>query len=153
MDVGRDLPAKGIVEQVVFRCRGEVFRAAHDMGDRHVVIVDDIGEVIGRVAVGFEEDLVLQLTVFDRDVAIDGILEGGRAGKRHFLADNGRHPGSQVGLDDLGRQVAAMAVIATGEIAGCFSCGPYTLEAFLAAETMVSFALRHELLGMGTVQM
>jgi len=122
------------------------------MGDGHRMVIDHIGEIVGRVAVRFEENLVLQLAVVDRDLTIDGILKGRRAGQGHFLADDRRDAGSQVGLHDFSRQVAAMAVIATGEIARGLGCGTHALEALLAAEAMVGLAGRHKLLGLGTIQ-
>ena len=55
------LPAEGLVEQVVLRGGGEVLAAADDVGDAHEVIVHNVGKVIGRQAVGLQQDLVLQL--------------------------------------------------------------------------------------------
>ena len=51
VDIGRDLPAERLVEQVVLRRGGKVLAAAHHMGDAHEMIVDDVGEVVGRQAV------------------------------------------------------------------------------------------------------
>ena len=49
--VGRHLPAEALVEEVVLRGGGEIFAAAHDMGDAHEVVVDDVGKVVGRQTV------------------------------------------------------------------------------------------------------
>ena len=43
--------------------------AAQDVTDRHQVIVDDVGEVIGRVAVRLEQDQVFQVGILEDDLA------------------------------------------------------------------------------------
>ena len=42
------LPAERLVEQDVFRRRGDELGAADDVRDLHETVVDDIGKVIGR---------------------------------------------------------------------------------------------------------
>ena len=53
VDIRRDLPAEGFVEQIVFGRGGEIFAAAHDVRDAHQMVVDDVGEVVGGKPVGF----------------------------------------------------------------------------------------------------
>src|SRR5699024_7336502 len=57
VDVGRDLPAEGLIQQVVLGGGGQVFAAADDVGDAHQVIVHHVGKVVGGHAVGLDEDL------------------------------------------------------------------------------------------------
>jgi hypothetical protein len=63
------------IEQQVLGRRGDPLLAADDVGDPHEVVVDDDGEVVGREAVGLEDDLV----VWDRrvDPPGDEVVEGG----------------------------------------------------------------------------
>ena len=51
VDILRDVPAEALVQQVVLRGGGEILAAAHDVGDAHEVVVNDICEVIGRQSV------------------------------------------------------------------------------------------------------
>ena len=67
--VGGDLPAEGLVQQVVFGGGGQVLAAPDHVGDVHQVVVDDVGEVVGGVAVGLQQHLVLDLLVLDGDGA------------------------------------------------------------------------------------
>ena len=52
VNVLRDVPAERLIDQVVLRCRRQIFVAAHDVRDVHHVIVNDIGEVVRRESVG-----------------------------------------------------------------------------------------------------
>ena len=52
---------------------GDPLLAANDVGDAHLVVVDDDGEVVGREAVGLEDDLVVRPR--RRDPAADEVLE------------------------------------------------------------------------------
>ena len=62
--------AEGVVEMIV---------AADDVGDAHVVIVDDDGEHVGRRAVRAEQDEIVQLGILDGDPALHGVVDGGLA--------------------------------------------------------------------------
>ncbi|MET3929344.1 hypothetical protein ABIE51_001231 [Lysobacter sp. OAE881] len=52
----------------------DVVVAAHDVGDAHVQVVDDHGEVVGRVTVGAEDHQVVQLAVGELDRALDLVV-------------------------------------------------------------------------------
>src|SRR5699024_7879764 len=65
--VGGNLPAEGLVQQVVLGGRGEVLRATHHVGDAHEVVVHHVGEVIGGQAVPFQQHLVVQGVVVHGD--------------------------------------------------------------------------------------
>ncbi len=53
VDVGGHLPAKAFIEQVVLRGRGQILAAPNHVGDAHQVVVNDVGKIIGRQAIGF----------------------------------------------------------------------------------------------------
>ena len=79
VDVGGNLPAEGFIQQVVLGGGGQVLAAPHHVGDVHQVVVDDVGEVVGGVAVRLEEHLVLDLLVLNGDGAEHRVLKGGGA--------------------------------------------------------------------------
>ena len=60
-------PAKGFVEHHVFWCRSNPFLATNDVADFHEVVVDHVGEVVGGKAIGFDQDLVVDLLVCEFD--------------------------------------------------------------------------------------
>jgi hypothetical protein len=64
MDPDRFLPAEGAHNVDVQREGAQPFRAAHDVRDLHFVVIHDGGEMIGRQAVGFEDDVVVELFEF-----------------------------------------------------------------------------------------
>src|SRR3546814_7506906 len=61
--------------------------AAHHVGDLHVEVVDDHGEVVGRIAVGTEDHQVVELAVGDLDPALDLVVPGDDAAERVLQAD------------------------------------------------------------------
>ena len=87
------------------------------MRDVHEMVIDDVGEVVGRHAVTLQEYLILELFVLDRDVAVEHIEERRLARERHLLANDIGIAVLEVLFDDLRREVAAGAVIAA-ELAG-----------------------------------
>ena len=76
MPEARQLPAEGLVEQHVLGRGGDPLLGADDVGDLHEVVVDDVGEVVGREAVGLEQHLVVDVVVREGDVAAQLVAEG-----------------------------------------------------------------------------
>ena len=134
MDVSGDLPAEGVVQQVVLGRGGEVLAAAHHMGDAHEMVVDDVGEVVGGQAVALQQYLVVQGAVLHGDVAEHGVVEGGGALLGDALADDvglaGLHP-----LQGLIQRQVAAGIVSAVEIAGVL------LGSALLAEAVVGAAL------------
>ena len=146
VNVGRNLPAEGFIEQVVFRRGAEVLGAADNVRNAHGVVVNDVGEVVGRVAVGLNQNLILQLAVLDGNLAEHRVGEGRAALSGHFLTDNvGRSLGEQA-VNLLLRQIAAVTVIAAadGFVLDFF-------QPFLGAEAAVSLALGNQLFRVGKI--
>ena len=73
----------------MFRRRRQQVFAADDVGDSVVDVVDRRREVIGRGAVGPEDDEVVHLIVFERDLSANDVFERRPAGPRN-LESNGR---------------------------------------------------------------
>ena len=70
-----DGEAQGLVEQDLLGRVRDVVVAPEDMGDPEVGVVDDAGEIVGRRAVGLDEDLVLVGFGLERDEAVDHVPE------------------------------------------------------------------------------
>ena len=145
MQIDRRLPAEGLVEQVVFRRGGEVFRAAHDVADGHQVIVHDVGEVVGRQAVGLDEHVVIQRVAIHLDVAVEHVVEGRFARGRHVLADDVGLARRDAALGFLKADVVqALFVVFVGFALGLGGLA-VGLDLFLGAEAAVSAALFDQL--------
>ena len=87
------------------------------MGDAHQVVVHDVGEIIGRVAVALEQDLVVQLLVVHFDIAVHEVFEAGLALVVYLLAD---HEGQALGKIRLhfgfGEAAAASVIAQDGAV-------------------------------------
>ena len=64
--------------------------AADDVGDAHVMVVDDHREHVGRGAVGAQQDEIVELGIGDRDAALDEVLDHRLAVARRLQADDER---------------------------------------------------------------
>ena len=67
---------------------GEVVDAADDVGDAHVVVVDDDGVVVDRRAVAAQDDHVVEVGVLPHDPALHPVLDDGFAVERRLQADH-----------------------------------------------------------------
>ena len=76
VDICGDLPAEALVQQIVLGRRGQILRAAHDVGDAHEVVVNDVCEVIRRQTVALYEHLIVKRGVFNGNVAENLVVEG-----------------------------------------------------------------------------
>ena len=141
-----DLPAKGLIQQVVLGGGGQILTAADDVGDAHQVVVHHVGKVVGGHAVGLDEDLVVHLAVVYLDVAVDHIVKAGHALAGDLLADDIGLSGGQTLFHFLLGQVAAAAVV-VGHLAVGTLLGVQGFQTLLGAEAVVSLALGHQLLG------
>jgi len=144
VDVGRDFPAEGLVEQVVLGRGGEVFAAADNVRDAHEMIVHHVGKVVGGQAVGFEKHLVLELLVFHGDGAEGGVAETGRALARHLLADDEGFAGAHACDGLVVAQIPARADVLFNLLALLF--GGFLLLVLLA-EAVVAAAFADEQVG------
>ena len=137
VDVGRYLPAKGLVEQIIFGSAAEIFAAPDHVGDTHKVVVDNIGKVIGGQAIPLDKDLVVQGVVVHGDVAEDGVVEGGGTGGGDLLPDHIGLSGGYTGLGYVGVQVAA-------GIGGTVEVAAVLLALGFFAEAVVRVAFLHQ---------
>jgi hypothetical protein len=84
----RQLPAEGAVELDVLGKGRDPLLGPDDVGDAHEVVVDHVGEVVGRMAIGLQEHLVVDLGVSDDDIAAQQVMGHGLALGRHGEADD-----------------------------------------------------------------
>ena len=145
MQIDRRLPAEGLVEQVVFRRGGEVFRAAHDVADGHQVIVHDVGEVVGRQTVSLDEHVVIQRVAIHLDVAVEHVVEGCLARGRHVLADDIRLARRNAALGLFQADIMQALFVVFVGFALRFGGLAVSLNFFLGAEAAVRAALFDQL--------
>ena len=137
VNINRNIPAECLIEQVILRSRRKIFVTTDDMCNAHQVVVYNICEVVGRHAIGFNQNLVIQRAVFYGDIAINFIVECGCAIERHLLADNIRNTSIQLFLNFFRCQIPAVPVIHRGDVRSFLNL-PDFFEPFLAAEAVVS---------------
>ena len=75
MRIDREVPSEITVQEDVFWRAREPFFSADHMGNSHHVIIHDNGEVIGRVTVALDKDLIIEHVVRYRYPAADHIIE------------------------------------------------------------------------------
>lgn len=66
---------KSLIENDVFGCGGDPFLPTNDMRDLHCVVIDYVRKMVGREPIGLHENLVFHLSVIDRDLPMDDIVE------------------------------------------------------------------------------
>jgi len=145
VDVGGDLPAEGLVQQIVLGCGGQVLAAPDHVGDAHEVIVHHVGEVVGGQAVPLQQHLIVQSLVLHGDVTEGHIMEGGGALVGDPLTDHVGLTGSQIGGHFFLAQIPA-GIVRPVKLAGVL------LGFRLLAEAVVGCALFHQELGVGQIQ-
>ena len=117
------------------------------MRDVHQMVVDDVCKIVCRIAVGFQKDLVLQLAVFNGNVAIYNVVESCGPLDRHLLADDIGRPGSQELVHLFLGKITAMAVVAAALLRFM-----QRVQAFLGAETIVRLPFPDQLLRIGLIE-
>ena len=87
----RRFPAEILVEQQMLWCRRNPFLTAHDMGDAHKMVIDNIGEMVSRQAVRFHQHLHVDNIIFERNFAAQRVLNNTSARCGNFHTDNVRN--------------------------------------------------------------
>ena len=90
VDIHGTLPAERVVQKIVFGRGHQVFHAADAVRYPHQVIVDDVGEVVRRHAVGLDKDIVLEVFEVDGHVAENLVVIRRRAAFGYVLPDDVR---------------------------------------------------------------
>jgi hypothetical protein len=110
------------VDDCLARGVGQMVVAADDVGDAHVVIVDDHGVHVGRVAVRAQDDEIVQILVGETHVALHAVAHDRLALLRRLDADRAL---------DAGRRLGRIAVAPAPVIARRSALGARLLAHFL----------------------
>ncbi len=110
------------------------------MGDRHQVVVDHVGEVVGREAVRLQEHQVFQVGVLVDDLPAQQVDDARLPFQGRREADHEGLAGREVLLHLGGRKIPAMAVITRGLFAHPLLL-PHPLQALGRAEAAVGVAV------------
>ena len=144
VDIGRHVPAEGVVQKIVLGRGGQILAAPHHMGDAHEMIVDDVGEVVGGQTVPLQQHLIVQRAVLHGDVTEDGVVEGGGPLGGDLLPDHIRLTGLHALEGVLQRQL-------TAGIGGAVELAAVLLRGAFFAEAVVRAAFFHQKPGILTV--
>ena len=148
----RRLIAHGIVEQDVTRRAGKPLLGTEHVGYLHSVVVDDVGQVVSRIAVRLQQYHVVQSGVLEYTISPDDIVEPGFPGEGRFEAHHRRDAFFLLLSPLLLAQLTTVAVIARRLLApGLVST--HLLQALRAAVAVVSIALGHKSPGSLLVQL
>ena len=79
MGEGRLGKVQGLIDQGLTGGIVQVVIAANDVGDAHVVVIDDDCQIVGRRSVGAQQHQIVQILVVEGHGALDQILDDGVA--------------------------------------------------------------------------
>jgi competence protein ComEC len=79
-------PIHALINLRLARCVGQMIDTADNVRDAHVVIVDDDSEIVGWVAVGTQDDEIVEILVRECNLALDVIRNNSLAFARRFEA-------------------------------------------------------------------
>ena len=114
MGVDRRVPPERLEDLRLPRRVGEMVVAANDVGDVHVVVVDDDRKIVGRGSVAAQDHEIVEFLIAKDDTSLHAILDHGFAFARGFEADRGL---------DSGRRLGRVAIAPSAVIAGRAALG------------------------------
>ena len=136
----RHLPVERAVDLRLAERIVQVVVAADHVRHAHVVVIDDNRQIVGRRAVGAQQDQVVEFGVRDRDLALHEIADRRRAVLRRSEPDHRRDAGRRLG----GIAVAPGAVIAHRALFGARLLA-HRFEFGRGAVAMIGAAARQQL--------
>ena len=77
MSPERDFPFECLIELLLPTCIDEMVVAANDMGNAHIVIINDNGEHIGWGAICTKQNQIIEVTIIPFDSPLNGIFDNG----------------------------------------------------------------------------
>ena len=150
MHEDRRLVAERLEDPHVARRRGDPLVASGDVRDRHRVVVDGVGEVVGGEAVRLEQHEVVEQAVLVADLAADQVAERGDALARHAEADHVRLAAGGALRAPGGVEVAAGALVALRPAGGALALA-HRAQVVRGAEAAVGVAVAQQRLAGGVV--
>ncbi len=88
VNIARNIPIKGIIDQIVFRCRRKILHASHNICNAHHMIINDIRKVIGREAIALDQDLFIQCFIFNCNMSEDLVIKRSCSFGRNCLTND-----------------------------------------------------------------
>src|SRR5215204_1127892 len=146
MSEGRDRKSKRLEDRHLPRRVRQMIVPADDMGNLHKSIIDDDGEVICRIAVGPQNDKIIQYGIVEDDPALNEILDHRVTFLRRLKAKRG------IPRRIRKSQTAAAAVIARRQSLS-FSLLAAGVEFFGLADTPVGLTFFEQLHGMVAIEL
>ena len=134
------IPVERSIKLHLARGVHQVIVTADDVGDRHVVVVHDHREHVGRRAVGAQQHHVVQLRVGEAHLALHSILDDRFAGARRLQPDHRCDPRRRVG-----RIAIAPAAVVDGAPSLRTRLRPHLRELLRRAVAKISCAARQQL--------
>ena len=121
------------------------------MRDAHQVVVDDVGEVVSRQAVGLDQHAVVERVAVDFDVAVDHVVKAGLALGGHVLADDVRLARVKAALNLLLGEVEAVLVVLE-RLSPALGLGARLVQPLLRAKAIVGMAGLDQLFGIRQIE-
>ena len=119
MYINRNIPAKCLIDTVIFRGRGKIFIASYYMCDSHKMIVYNVSKIISRISVRFDQDQILKLLIVYCNISVNYIMESGSSLCRHVKTNYMWLSGIQTALNFfLGKLQAAFVI--NGNLLACY---------------------------------
>ncbi|MCG3142138.1 MAG: hypothetical protein HDKAJFGB_03525 [Anaerolineae bacterium] len=140
----RRRPTKRVVQENVFGERRNPFVAAHDVRNFHQMVVNHNRHVVRRKAVAFQQHLVVNIRVRNRNVAVNKIGQRRRTFQRYGETHHARQSFC-FAFRALFRREPATATIITRWFAARFLFCAHLLEFVGRAVTIVRRALGNQL--------
>ena len=84
----RHLPAERLIDLGLAGAVVEVIVTADDVGDAHIVVVDNDGEHVSGRAVRTQQDEVIEIFVLPDDASLHLIFDGSFSGERRLEPDH-----------------------------------------------------------------
>jgi hypothetical protein len=91
----------------MFWCAREPFLAPDDVGDTHQVVIHDVCQMVGGIAVGFQEDLVVESVAREFHDSADDVIEGDCLSGGIFMRTTAGVPAASFAGDLFRRQIQA----------------------------------------------
>ena len=132
----------GADDRQLAECVIEMIVAADHMGNAHVVIIHHNGEHIGRGPVGTQQDIVVDLGILDRNLALNRVVDRGFPVGRNLEANYERHAVRGLAF----AAVAPAAIIPHGLLV-CPLFGSHLLQLFGSGEALIGVAGFQQLVG------
>ena len=88
MNPDRFLPTERPNDLDVQREGGKPLHASYDVRDLHFMIIDDRTEMVGWQTIGFEQNIVIQVSIFGDDIAPHMIMCDRGSFVRHLETDD-----------------------------------------------------------------